>query len=167
MTIPNPALAARIHGRCIEDGDCLIWQGCAVKGKSPQMRINGTTLSVRRLLWEALHGPVPDGKQVARTCECVLCVRHIAPETYGKVARRAAAAGGQVSPARRAKISATKTAAAGKLTPAIIADIRSSAESGAQKAREYGISKSLACAIRRGAKHKDHSSPFAGLGARV
>lgn len=35
----------------------------------------GRVVSVATILWEACHGPVPDGAQVRSTCGITLCVR--------------------------------------------------------------------------------------------
>lgn len=160
-------LTDRIHARCIEDGDCLVWQGYSVRGKYPQIRVGDKSLSVRRVLWEEKHGCVPDGKEVAVTCETRNCVAHIKPMTHKDVGKRTAATGVYASPVRCAKIAATRRAQVSDLTPEQVADVRYGGGSLAEAAQRNGISKGAAGFIRRGERWKEYSTPFAGLGARA
>lgn len=74
-------------GQAQEVGDCLEWQGhFSNKGTQPtvKVRLDGKNysdnLSVPRLLWEAEHGPIPEGKWVYRKCcnNACVCLDHLA-----------------------------------------------------------------------------------------
>lgn len=158
-------LSTRIRIRCVECGDCLIWQGVSNRGKNPQIRVNGKTLSVRRVLWEEKNGPCPTGKHIATTCETRNCVSHTEPQTRKQIARRVADTGVYANIVRCAKIAATKQKQVG-LLPAQIEDVRFGGGSLREAALRNGISKGAAGFIRRGQRWKDYSSPFGGLGAR-
>jgi energy-coupling factor transporter ATP-binding protein EcfA2 len=71
---------------CIEDGDCLLWQGTMGTGKNkatPHLNFiapDGTRgrLMMARTTWEARNGrPVPAGKIVYRTCCNERCLEHL------------------------------------------------------------------------------------------
>lgn len=163
-------LLQRIHMKCVEDGDCLLWMGTRGGGPrgTPQIRDNGRLLSVRRVLYEHEHGPLPQGMTAAAICESPACVRHIAPRTRSQIAQMVADTGVFAQPARCAKIAATKRAAAGRLTLEQAMDVRYGAGTAAEKAAEYGISRYLAAAIRRGERWKEYGhNPFSGLGQRT
>lgn len=159
-------LAERVRLRCIECGDCLIWQGSSSRGKHPQIKIAGHTVSVRKALWVEKHGPVPDGMEVAQTCETRNCVEHIEAQTRKKIARRVAATGVYASPTRCAKIAAAKRESNSGLTREQAMDIRYGAGTLQEAADRHGISRVSAGCIRRGERWKEYGGVFAGLGAR-
>lgn len=68
-----------IRSRCIEVGDCLEWQGSMGAGRNGSQPISGKDKRpVRRLMWEAEHGPIPEGRIVCCTCGNSRCVGHLA-----------------------------------------------------------------------------------------
>ena len=160
-------LIARIHQRCIECADCLVWQGHSLAGKHPQMKVKGKVLYVRRVLYEIQHGEIPAGRVVAVTCETRNCVVHIAARTISDVQTRLGAAGVYSGVARRAKIAATKRAACSPITMEQALDIRYGSGTLDEAAARHGISKSSAGYIRRGERWKDYSNPFAQLCAQA
>jgi len=160
------ALTDRIRLKCIECGDCLIWQGSAVNGKHPQMRIEGHTRSVRRVWWEQENGPVPEGKEIAATCETRNCISHTEPQTRAKIAKRTAATGVFARPARCAKLAAQKQAKS-KLTYEQAMDVRFGGGSLREAALRNGITKGAAGFIRRGERWKEYGTHWAGLGKRT
>jgi len=86
-----------VYARCIEEGDCLLWQGyCAPKGV-PQMSDGETrrSISARRWLYQQMVGRVPDGKQVCVTCGNRLCLarEHMKPLTQREKMNLAASRG--------------------------------------------------------------------------
>jgi hypothetical protein len=156
-------IAERVALHCIGCGGCMVWQGSSSKGKHPQMRIKGRTVSVRKALWEEQHGKLPAGHEVAATCETRNCVTHYAKMTRKQIGARTAATGVYANPVRCAKIAATKQKASGVITREIVQDIRYGPGSLQEAADRHGISKSQAGFIRRGERWKEYSSPFAGL----
>ncbi len=160
------SLIERIHARCIEEGDCWIWQGgCAGKCREqPQISIDGQKLYVRRVLY-TLRRQIPIGKGITTTCQTFRCVNpaHLAESTKAQRMLRAAAQGKFSSTVRRAKIAANKQALHSKLTREQAMEIRYSDGNTRETAKAYGISASLVSCIRRGIRWREYSSPFAGL----
>ena len=95
----------RLIARCVEEGDCLLWQGgCDGHGR-PQCRHGGKTCYVRRVMRELVDGkPVPAGRVVPACCGHRLCVSPKCSEV-GTDKRRA-----QLAAQRGAYSSAAKTA---------------------------------------------------------
>lgn len=62
-----------------------LWTGGLANGR-PAVKFQGRTVYLRRLLWEATHGPIPDGLVVVCTCGERLCVEptHLALSTPGR-----------------------------------------------------------------------------------
>lgn len=157
-------LIERIHARCIEEGDCLIWQDYSKDGKHPQIKIAGKVYYVRKVLWGAQNGEMPAGKVLAKTCETRNCVCHTEPQTVSEIQTRVGATGVFSTPQRGAKIAAAKRAACGKISMEQALDIRNGAASVKEMAKRYGICPSLAGGIRRGERWKEYgANPFAGL----
>lgn len=160
-----------IKARCIEEGDCLIWQGAVGDAGYPIMkRYGGPCLLVRRVV-VGLDGREPKPRQpVTCTCDDKRCVApdHLKLSTWSKVGKKAAAKGAFSSKARGSKIAASRRESSGvKLNADIARTIRESTESGPVLAARYGVNKSRINAIKRGDAWKDYTpSPFAGLGAR-
>lgn len=138
-----------IVARCVEYGECLLWQGHIGNGV-PQVFIGNTYRMVRRVVWEAAHGPIPVGRVAVCKCRERACVRleHVQLMTTAQVARLAAREGKFSTPQRRARIALGQRRRS-RLTPEIIAQVRA-AENGAAIARELGICKSTVSKIRRG-----------------
>src|SRR4051794_5313978 len=65
----------------LEERDgCLIWTGFVHK------RGYGFALhlKVHIAYWEFYNGPVPDGLELAHSCNVKLCVRHVRPKTHAE-----------------------------------------------------------------------------------
>lgn len=70
-------LAERIDARTVKGADpdaCWIWQTDKCADRVPAIYHEGKSPPVRRLVWEMLHGPIPDGWATSNTCGKVLCV---------------------------------------------------------------------------------------------
>ena len=66
-----------LHDRLTEKMDtlpsgCILWRGSLTQ--EPRMWIHGRPVSVRRLLWETSHGPLPAGKRIRAYCGTDGCV---------------------------------------------------------------------------------------------
>ena len=67
-----------IHAQCEPDGDCLLWTGLA-RGKNPRLKARHpkmghvTYLSVRRLVWQAVHGEDATGP-LKTMCGNAMCL---------------------------------------------------------------------------------------------
>ena len=54
--------------------DCRIWRRGTTGNGYPAMKRGTRTVYVKRVLWEALHGPIPEGKTVRSSCGNRRCV---------------------------------------------------------------------------------------------
>jgi len=79
--------------------DCIIWSKGTTGSGYPAVRRDGRTVYVKRALWEAHHGPIPEGMTVRSSCGNRLCVNvaHLyldrsgrldAPTVHGRFARK-------------------------------------------------------------------------------
>lgn len=163
----QPTLEAILE-RCIEDGDCLIWQGAMSHGTRPTARIDGTrkTVGVRRLLLE-LNGIDPGRNRVFPTCGNQACLNHehLKPMKHAAMLKLVARQTGYArSVTRNAKIAASKRKRS-PLTPEMVAEIRSSPESGRAVARRLGLCQATVQAIRAHDTWRDYANPFFQLAA--
>lgn len=156
-------LADRIRSRCIEEGDCLLWQGALSVDGVPRFFMNGQSVSLRRLLWVERHGELSPKVRIGVKCRAQRCVepkhlviRHRSEDIKGL--RR--------SPAFKAKIAATKRAKS-RFTPELIASIRSSPLNNSALGRELGLNQAVIAKIRNHEVWKDYTSPMFGLGERA
>ena len=70
-------LIDRVHARCVEDGDCLVWTGADQKRYgiiSSGGRKNRKNHYVHRVAYEHAFGEIPEGYEVHHSCENPLCV---------------------------------------------------------------------------------------------
>jgi hypothetical protein len=157
-------LETRIRLRCVECGDCLLWQGWTDKGGRPMVRIGGRALYLRRLLFLE-GGELPEGHRVTMTCESKTCVnrKHMTAMTASEISLKASRPAIKVAGMHSANAQRRTRA---KLTAEAAASIRQSEASHAIEAAKHNVSRSLVQQIRQGLRWKDYSSPFAGLGAR-
>lgn len=159
-------LIEHVHSRCIEEGDCWIWQaGCAGKtGEQPQMSFMGMKCYVRRLLYSLANAP-SKGKGISTSCQTFRCVNpdHLIELSNSQRIKRAGAAGKFSGTVRRAKIAANKQALHSPLTRQQAMEIRYGQGGTRETATRYGVSSSLVSCIRRGVRWREYSSPFAGL----
>lgn len=58
----------RAMARVIRVGDCWVWPGATVSGGYGGIRVDGRYQLVHRLLWEAVNGPVPAGRELGHRC---------------------------------------------------------------------------------------------------
>lgn len=150
----------RIDGLCKQEGTCKVWIGSLSAGTTPQIRVDGKPKPVRRVLWEAKHGPIPEGMKVVSTCGCSLCIHHLGLRTRGEILERYFAKANNT--ARIAKIAAARRRNS-ELSDAAVRQIREEESTGREAAAKHGISFSYASAIRLGKARRELSSPWAGL----
>lgn len=55
--------------------DCMEWSGALSEGGYGQIRINGKTLYLHRVMWVAAHGEIPEGQMVRHKCDNRKCYR--------------------------------------------------------------------------------------------
>lgn len=166
MSIPRktrPHTVATLHSRCIEEGDCWIWQGATDGHGKPQVRHHGATMYVRRLVRELADGrKIPTGKVVACKCGTAKCVApaHMVITNHQGRADLAKARGAYLGISRQVKMANTKRAQS-HITEQVVQAIRN-ADSSRQAASQFGVSLSHCKAIRRGTARVG-ANPFAGL----
>lgn len=158
-------VGAYIRMRCVEEGDCLIWQGARSDSGQPCMHHNGKTRAmVRRVLYAEVNGvEIPDDRCVITTCGQRLCLnpKHLKEVSRGEVRTHAAKLGAYKSAARVLKRTATLRKKS-HITDEVVARIR-----GAKTAREAheqtGVSLPYVYQIRDGVRRVPLGNPFAGL----
>lgn len=159
-----------LKARCLEDGDCWIWQGIMSKGGVPKINIaraecNGgrTVLSARRVAWEAIKGPIPEGKYVTTSCGHPSCMNpeHLVFTTKAKIARQIGAR--PDVKAKRAASMAGERSHRATLTRAQVEEIRATDRGASELAALYPCSASAIGKVKRGETWRDYSNPFAGL----
>lgn len=158
-----------LKDRCTFCGGCWEWTGWAGKSKvHPQFKMDGKHFLARRVAWQLVRGPIPDGTKLLMTCECQVCINpaHAIAVTESEKGKRAAAKGAFSSLTRCKKISDVRRARQAKLTLEQAQEIRFSNGRAVELAEKFGVHESRIYAIWRGESWKDYSSPFAGLGAR-
>lgn len=162
MTAPDIRLSDLL-ARTVEEGDCLLWTGHANAGRYPQWRLGGKLLPARRVVYEAVHGPLPSRLQVGTRCKNTLCVH---PDCLVARSRASAMRGNVMRPDRKACITAARRTNS-KLTIEMVRAIRASTEPGPVIEARYGLKPGYASRIRTHRCWADTASPFAGLGARA
>lgn len=59
----------------VRPNGCWEWQGARSKGGYGQISHEGRVLYVHRVAYEAVHGPIPEGKQIDHLCRVRHCCR--------------------------------------------------------------------------------------------
>lgn len=161
-----------IKARCIEEGECWIWQGSVSPGDVPSMRIpqaidpKRPLVGVRR--WIAQH----QGKQIAglfatNSCEdkrCV-CPDHVVVMTRKRLQKRA---GKTIRKNESPAVATTRVQArirSGNLKIGYekAREIRLSDKPAEEWAAELGCHVTTVFQAKSGKTWRDYSSPFAGL----
>jgi hypothetical protein len=145
--------------RTVEEGSCLIWTGHATAGKFPQWRINGKVQPARRIVYEAVHGPLSSRMQVGTRCSTLLCVH---PDCMVARTRTLAMRGVKKRPGHIANIKLARRGAS-NLNIDIVRAIRASGESNQEVEARLGLKPGYASRIRTGRCWQDDSNPFAAL----
>lgn len=158
-------LMQRVESLIEEDGGCWIWQGRCHHGVVPQIYTKDGTRNARKEIFEAVHGGVIQGMSVTHTCENRLCVNpeHLAQMTITSLRKLQA----QRRTKRAAKLATvTNRERFGKITMEDARAIRMSEESAKVLADRYGLGARRIQKIQANEAWIEHSSPWAGLGAR-
>lgn len=146
-----------------DENGCLIWAGCYGRaGTDPQATIDYKVWPVRRLVWTLVHcKAVPKGHRIGSSCSNPACVHpeHVQAKKIGSALR-----GRTQSIATRIRIAQAKRAGS-SLTQEAVEQMRLDDRPAAVVAQEHQIDKSYVYYIRSGKLRRDHSNPFAGLGA--
>jgi hypothetical protein len=160
-------LLARLYARCIEEGDCLIWQGSVTDSGMPRVNIDGKNgILVRRAVYAELHGSIPDGKVITPICGHKRCLaeHHLQAMTVAKSRSISARKGAYDNPARTIK-RVLSLRARSHITEEVVDQVRQ-AETTKQAHLQTGVSLSYCHAIRSGDRRAELVTPFSGLMTR-
>lgn len=161
-------LTDQIHSRCVEEGECLLWQGGTTPAGMPTMHHGKQTKAmVRRVLFAAFYGEVPEGKLVTPMCGNKLCLarkhlRAMTPTESKAIAARKGVYKSQKTLIKRMLALRAKSS----ITEETVGLIRD-ANTARDAHEKTGVSLPYCYQIRDGVRRADLSSPFAGLGART
>lgn len=165
-------LLKRVYSKCVEDGECMNWQGAVQsKCKSPCMRpigTNGHCMSLRRMMLEAAADRKLDHNKLATyMCGNSRCVRleHLGMVTRKTLQERSDANFNAMQRLNKSRRISEKARARAKLTMELAQEIAVAEGSQRALARKYGISQSTVGTIRRGETWRDLTNPFARLAA--
>jgi hypothetical protein len=84
----KPTPLDRIRRRCLQIGDCFVWQGSTTSNGYGHIWIDGHCVRVHRFVYEAAHGPIPEHFEVDhvrdRGCRFRTCcnVTHLEAVTH-------------------------------------------------------------------------------------
>lgn len=151
-------LASKLAAKCVEDGDCLIWQG-AMNDRGPVLTFDRKQYSVRALVWMQRNGPIPDGKVMSVECGRRRCLEHVQATTRSVLCVRSNLVNPQHRAAQIAKAKRAGSRLSQEAVQAIVMDDRHISI----VAAEHGISEGYAYMLKRGQFRRDYSSPFIGL----
>ena len=171
-----PVTLAWVQGRCIEEGDCWIWQGAKNSHAIPVIGWRDKegrerTGNVRRVVATLMGLDLSGGLVATCSCKEPLCVspKHVVAVTRSKMQKEWAA---QLKyhnhPVRRAKLSAAARARSPH-SEATIALVREMSGTLTQReiARRLGLNFNY---VNKVVRHKVRQTmggnPFAGMGAR-
>jgi len=124
-------------------GGCWAWTASCNRRGYGQFRVAGTLKAAHRVLWEQMHGPIPDGMIVCHHCDNPGCVNpdHLFLGTHADNMADKVAKGRQ---SRQLGESHPRA----KLTDADVRAIRSAAGTVSEIAKKFGISRSNVSTIR-------------------
>lgn len=163
----------RIKAKCIEDGDCLIWQGKTYESGAPAASewIDGKDqhVGVRRRAYEEYNKVKLTPQQQVATCGHPGCLakEHLKLSNASERSSRGWKNMDAATKLRRSqKLAARQQANRGKVTPEQVAAILESEEGPYVMAKKLGITGCVASRIKRGLSYRTYSAnPFSGLGA--
>jgi hypothetical protein len=147
-----------IHSSCVEEGDCLVWNGARtyINGSDrngyPTGYHEGKKVLLRRLVWELTNAKsTPKGYVVVAKCGGRLCLNpaHIEAIPKAEHGKRLSQAGAYSSPAATAAKTRAVRARA-NLSAEKAAAIRASSEATAVLADRYSVSHSTIRMVRNG-----------------
>lgn len=118
---------------------CKVYLGSLADGYG-RIEINGQKVAVHRLVWELLHGEIPEGKVVAHTCDVRSCCNpdHLFLATQSE---------NMIDAVKKNR------APSQKLNVADVEVIKASLKSSSQLSKDYNISARQIRRIRQGGKN--------------
>ena len=166
----GPVTLAWVKARCVEEGDCWVWQGgTSTQGYPKIKRQSLKSKSLRRVVVQLSGRPLLDHQPVATSCREKLCLNpaHLFASSAHRIGKTAAHRGSfSGEKMRTIRAVAARNSQNAKLTMEIARLIRASTDSGPVLAKRYGVHRSLILRVRQGKVWRDTANPFFGLGAR-
>lgn len=141
----------RVLSKCVEEGNCQLWQGSVDGGGYPQARVNGkVTRLARWVLADKLGRPLLTGKVAALKCGNANCLSktHLSEKTVSQAMKKAltnkVASPTEIANRRAALVERGGTV----LNMEKAREIRLRPESGAKLEAEYGCHRDTINAAR-------------------
>lgn len=160
-----------LKGKCIEEGDCWLWQGYMANNAAPMVYHNGELWFVRRLVATMIgKPPSPNHKYMSTKCGSKLCIcpEHLQYRTEKQHMSAMAKAVDPRSITRKLNLmTAARKRSITKLSKEKVLAIHRDDRSYREIAADYGVSKSLVGKVKRGKAWEDiykQINPFSGLG---
>lgn len=153
-----------IHSKCVEEGDCWLWQGALHCG-APVMRDGNRVVNVRRWIAEHVKGLAIEGKLASPHCGNGKCCapEHVDVVTRRTVQRRTTKRTQFQQRVTRNEKVALAARARSPVDQAMVDAIRASDMPGRALADQLGLAHSTVQHIRSHRSWKNYRSPFAGL----
>lgn len=126
-----------------QDGSCRVWARKALNRGYPSITVNKKVRRGNRLMWELVHGPIPEGMHVLHTCDNRLCLNpeHLFLGTCRSNMEDKVAKGRQIKGTDHPKA---------KLSNEDVRSIRFDKRTQSLIAKEYGVHQTLISAIKTG-----------------
>ena len=160
----GPYLMDRIRHKCVEDGDCLIWQGDKSIDGRPRYYIDGKRKNLRHLLWVDKFGREPEeGRRVGVRCrrDCCVAEEHLVARN-----RQQELKGIKRKPDTKIRIALARRKGS-KYSDEFVRMVREMPGSHLDIAKELGMHYQTVQRIRKHEMRRElAANPFAGLGAR-
>ena len=161
-------VAQRCH-ICRDCGEKTHWPGAQNPSGVYPIKINGNTISVRRLVLMLHDVKLRKNWKVISECENHRCInlKTLRQVSMKHIVREAVRDGKLMTPLIRAKIAATRRQTVGKITQEAAEIIKLDPRVSDVIAAEHGISGSYVRAMKGGRARLDYSAnPLKGLGVR-
>lgn len=156
-----------IRLRCVEEGECWIWQQATSTTGAPVINRGGSVKTVRRQMAEEMGMPLTRSSVVSTKCGDPLCCHpdHLKiisrSEQMKQVAQRTQYG---ANPARNRRISeVARKRPTTRLTPEIVRELRETRPKVRDAAAKYKVSTFAIASAMRGDTWKDYSNPFSQL----
>lgn len=127
--LPAPSITERLHQRLDKTEDCWVWQGATIAGYG-YIRDNSTNggrmMKAHRVMWESIHGPIPEGLYVCHSCDNRPCCKpdHLWLGTHDENVADCKGKGRTPSGDRSGRRKYPERWYAGKCSPLTPADVR-------------------------------------------
>jgi len=152
--------------QCVEEGECLLWPGRVTSTGHPTYCGHGMRVLVRRAVFEALHGWLPEDNRsvVSTSCSSPLCVNgeHLVCVSRSRLVARSYSRRNLAAEYGKRQAALVRAGKA-KLNLETARQIRCDERTHAQIAAALGVSSSLVAKIRQGQIWREPAGVFSGL----